>query len=119
MLNKKGILRFLLICLCIVLAAGCIGTAVLKTSAKSVLQVNDASSSASLKNGVIQVSLSSNDVFTYNEILDLSMATKNVPLLNMQFNPAVIGVADATNVKIPTISILMRYWISAAVMMLL
>ena len=98
--KNKVLFRVLLICICITLIAGCIGIVALASSANSVLQVNSASSSASLKDGTIQVALAYDDVFTYNEILDLSTASKDVPLLNMQFHPAQIGTADATNVKL-------------------
>ncbi len=101
MCKNKALFRVLLACICITLVAGCISVgAMVSFSANSVLQVNDPASSASLKDGKIQVALAQNDVFTYNEILDLSSASKDVPLLNMQFNPAVIGTADATRVKI-------------------
>ena len=96
MYKNKTLFRVLVVC--IVLLASCIG--VLAASSKPVLQVNDVASSALLEDGTIQVSLAQNDVFTYNEILDLSTATKDVPLLNMQFTPTEIGTADATRVKL-------------------
>ena len=99
MSKNKVLFRVLLVCVCVILIAGCFGITAM-ASAKSVLQVNSATSSASLKDGVIQVALADNDVFTYNEILDLSTASKNVPLLNMQFHPTQIGTADATKVKL-------------------
>ena len=99
MYKNKVLFRVLLICICITLVAGCLGISVsAASSANSVLQVNSAGSSASLKDGTIQVSLGQEDVFTYNEILNLSAASKNVPLLNMQFNPSMIGTADAPKV---------------------
>ena len=67
---------------------------------KPILQVNNDSSSAEIVDNKIQVSLAPDDVFTYNAILDLSAASKEVPLLDMEFNPSVIGTADATRVKI-------------------
>ena len=96
MYKNKALFRVLVVC--IVLLVSCIG--VLAASSKPVLQVNDAASSALLEDGMIQVSLAQGDVFTYNEILDLSTATKDVPLLNMQFTPTEIGTADATRVKL-------------------
>ena len=100
MYKNKVLFRILLLCICISLVAGAIGIGALATSANSVLQVNKDGSSASLKDGKIQVSLAPDDVFSYNEILDLSTSSKNVPLLNMQFNPNETGLADATRVKI-------------------
>lgn len=67
---------------------------------KALLQVNSDNSSAELVDGKIQVSLAPDDVFTYNAVLDLSAATKEVPLLEMEMNPSTIGTADATRVKI-------------------
>ncbi len=67
---------------------------------KSLLQVNDEYSSAVIEDGKIQVSLVPDDVFTYNAELDLSTASKEVPLLDMQFNPGSVGTADATHVEI-------------------
>ncbi len=101
MYKNKVLFRALLICICITLIAGCLGFGALASSAANpVLQVDLASSSASIKDGMIQVSLADGDVFRYNEILDLSTASKDVPLLNMQFDPAVVGTADATRVKL-------------------
>ena len=100
-MNKnKILLRVLLVCVCAAFVVGCLGLGALASSANPVLQVDRAASSAMLNDGVIQVCLAQNDVFTYNEILDLSTASKDVPLLNMQFDPAVIGTADATRVKL-------------------
>ena len=39
-------------------------------------------------------------MFTYNEVLQLSSMSKDTPLFNMAFNPNVVGMADATRVKI-------------------
>lgn len=65
---------------------------------KSIIQVNDDNSSAEIQDGKIVVSLAPKDVFSYNEILDLTTATKDIPLLNLEFDPNVIGVADATKI---------------------
>lgn len=67
---------------------------------KSLLQVNNDSSSAEIADNKIKVSLAPDDVFTYNAVLDLSAASKEAPLLDVEFNPSVIGTADATRVKI-------------------
>lgn len=67
---------------------------------KSLLQVNTDNSSAQIADGKIQVSLAPDDVFTYNSILDLTTGSKEVPLLDVEFTPSVIGTADATRVKI-------------------
>lgn len=67
---------------------------------KALLQVDNDSSEAGITDGKIQVSLAPDDVFTYNAIVDLSTATKDVPLLDMEVNPSMIGQADATRVKI-------------------
>ncbi len=67
---------------------------------KTLLQVNNDNSSAVIQDGKIQVSLAPEDVFTYNAVLDLSTATKEVPLLDMEVNPALVGTADVTRVKI-------------------
>lgn len=67
---------------------------------KTLLQVKNDSSSAQVVDGKIRVSLAPDDVFTYNAILDLSAASKEVPLLDMEFTPSTIGTADATRVKI-------------------
>lgn len=67
---------------------------------KALLQVNNDNSSADINDGRIEVSLAPEDVFTYNAVLDLSKATKDVPLLDMEVSPSVIGTADATRVKI-------------------
>lgn len=67
---------------------------------KTLLQVNNDSSSAQVVDGKIQVALAPDDVFTYNAILDLSDVSKEVPLLDMEFNPSTVGTADATRVKI-------------------
>lgn len=67
---------------------------------KSLVQVNNDSSSAQIVDGKIQVSLAPEDVFTYNGKLDLSAGSKEVPLLDIEFNPSVIGTADVTRVKI-------------------
>ena len=88
----------LLVCICITLVAGGIGA--MAASANPVLQVNSEVSSASIKDGMIQVRVAENDVFTYNEILDLSTASKDIQLLNMQFEPVQIGVPNVTRVKI-------------------
>ena len=98
MYKNKILFRVLLVCICITLAAAGIGA--LAASANPVLQVNTSASSASIKDGKIQASVAERDVFTYNEILDLSTASKDTQLLNMQFDPTQVGVANATNVKI-------------------
>lgn len=67
---------------------------------KTLLQVKNDSSSAQVVDGKIRVSLAPDDVFTYNAILDMSAASKEVPLLDMEFTPGTIGTADATRVKI-------------------
>ena len=100
MYKKKISFRMLLVFVCLTLAAGCLCFGALASSVNSVLQVNSASSSASVQDGSIQVMLAQNDVFTYNEILDLSASSKDVPLLSMEFQPAVVGKANATRVQI-------------------
>lgn len=67
---------------------------------KSILAVNSDNSSAYIADDKIQVSLATNDVFTYNEALDLSTATKSTPLLSMEFTPYQIGTPDAKYVNI-------------------
>lgn len=67
---------------------------------KPILQVDHDSSSAQIVDGKIKVSLAPDDVFTYNAVLDLSAASKELPLLDIEFNPSVIGTADATRVRI-------------------
>lgn len=67
---------------------------------KTLLQVNNDSSSAQLVDGKIVVSLAPDDVFTYNEVLDLSAASKEVPLLNLEVDPNTVGTADASRIKI-------------------
>ena len=67
---------------------------------KTLLQVHNDNSSAEIADGKIQVSMGSEDVFTYNEVVDLSAASKEVPLLDIEFNPSTVGTADATRVKI-------------------
>lgn len=67
---------------------------------KSVLSVNSADSSAHIEDGKIHVDLAINDIFTYNEALDLSTATKDVPLINMNFTPYKVGTPDAKYVMI-------------------
>jgi len=101
MYKNKFLIRALLVCICIAFVVGCLGLGALASSAANpLLQVNREASSAEIKDGVIQVSLAEGDVFGYNEILDLSTASKDVPLLNMQFDPAVVGTADATKVRL-------------------
>ncbi len=67
---------------------------------KSLLQVNNDSSSAEIADNKIKVSLSPDDVFTYNAVLDLTAASAELPLLDMEFTPSTIGTADATRVKV-------------------
>lgn len=67
---------------------------------KRLLAVNDEKSSAILADDRIQVSLVSDDVFTYNEALDLSESGKDTPLISIGFTPNVEGTADAGAVKI-------------------
>lgn len=67
---------------------------------KRLLAVNSEKSTASVVDDKISVSLVPDDVFTYNKALDLSTATKEKPLLNMEFQPVETGTADAVNVKI-------------------
>lgn len=67
---------------------------------KSLLQVNNDNSSAVIEDGKLKISLAPEDVFTYNAVLDLTTSNKDVPLLNMEVSPNVIGVADATRLKI-------------------
>ena len=67
---------------------------------KPILQVNNDNSSAQIVDGKINVSLVPDDVFTYNAVLDLSAASRSLPLLDIEFNPSVIGTADATKVRI-------------------
>ena len=67
---------------------------------KPFLQVNNDSSSATIEDGNIKVSLASDDVFTYNAVVDLTNASSEIPLLEMEMNPSVIGTADATRLKI-------------------
>ena len=67
---------------------------------KSLLQVNNDSSSAEIVDNKIKVSLAPDDVFAYNAILDLSTSSTEVPMLDMEFTPSAIGTADATRVKI-------------------
>ena len=95
MCKKRAVLWVLLVSICMTF----IGYQVFAAN-NSLLQVNSAISSASIEDGMIQVSVAERDVFTYNEVLDLSTASKNVQLLNMQFIPTEIGMANATNVKI-------------------
>lgn len=70
------------------------------TVKKTLLQVNNDNSSAQIVDGKIKVSLAPDDVFTYNSVLDLNTATKEVPFLEMEMNPSVIGTADVTRLKI-------------------
>lgn len=67
---------------------------------KSLLQVNNDSSNAQIVDGKIKVSLASDDVFTYNAVVDLAAASSEIPLLEMEMNPSVIGTADVTRLKI-------------------
>lgn len=67
---------------------------------KPILQVNNDSSSAQIIDNTIQVSLAPDDVFTYNAVLDLTTASKENPLIDVEFKPSIIGTADATRVKI-------------------
>ena len=62
---------------------------------KSLLEVNGENSSAYIADEKINVSLATNDVFTYNKALDLSTATKDKLLLAMEFTPYQIGTPDA------------------------
>ncbi|MBQ6831376.1 MAG: hypothetical protein IJO28_01950 [Oscillospiraceae bacterium] len=100
MYKNKVFCRVWLVLLCITLVVSCIGIGVLAASSNAVLQVKSANSSAVLKDGKIQVCLAEGDTFTYNEVLDLSTATKNVQLLNMQFDPTEVGIPNATRVKL-------------------
>lgn len=67
---------------------------------KSLLEVNGENSSAYIADEKINVSLATNDVFTYNKALDLSTATKDKLLLAMEFTPYQIGTPDAKYVNI-------------------
>lgn len=67
---------------------------------KRLLAVNDDKSTAEIVDNKIQVSLVSDDVFTYNEAIDLSELKKDTPLLNIEFNPNSIGTADAVTVNV-------------------
>ncbi len=67
---------------------------------KSLLSVSSEKSSAMVKENKIQVSIASEDVFTYNKALDLSTSTKEKPLLDMEMQPHTVGTADALAVKI-------------------
>lgn len=67
---------------------------------KALLEVNSEYSSAKIENEKINVSLATDDTFTYNTKLDLSSATKENTLLDMEFNPTSKGTADATKVII-------------------
>lgn len=67
---------------------------------KRLFAVNDERSSAQLKDEKIQVSLASDDAFTYNEAIDLSKSSVNAPLLSIAFNPNALGTADASAVCI-------------------
>ena len=97
-MRKKVILWVLLACICVAGTVGYFGVQA-AIAGNSILQVCDDDSLAVIQDGKIVVSLEPKDVFTYNEILDLSAATKDVPLLNLEFNPNVIGVADATKIE--------------------
>lgn len=67
---------------------------------RPLLQVNNDGSSATIEDGNIKVSLASDDVFTYNAVVDLTNASSEIPLLEMEMNPSIIGTADATRLKI-------------------
>lgn len=67
---------------------------------KSLLSVSSEKSTAEIKNKQIHIALASEDVFTYNKALDLSEATKETSLINMEMNPQTVGTADAMKVKI-------------------
>lgn len=67
---------------------------------KPLLQVNNDGSEAQVVDGKIKVSLASDDVFTYNAVVDLTNANSETPLLEMEMNPSIIGTADATRLKI-------------------
>lgn len=67
---------------------------------KSLLSVSSEKSSAEIKDNKIQVAVAGEDVFTYNKAMDLSTATKEKPLLNMEVSPSTVGTADALQVKI-------------------
>lgn len=67
---------------------------------KALLEVNSEYSSAKIENNKINVSLATDDTFTYNAKLDLASATKENTLLDMEFAPISKGNADATKVKI-------------------
>ena len=67
---------------------------------KTLLQVNKDNSTAVIQEEKIRVSLAPDDVFTYNAVIDLNTATKEIPLLEMEMNPSVIGTADVTRMKI-------------------
>lgn len=61
---------------------------------KSLLSVSSEKSSAAVVENKIDVSLASNDVFTYNKALDLSEASTDKPLFVMECSPNTIGTAD-------------------------
>lgn len=67
---------------------------------KSLLSVSSDKSSAKVDKSKIQVSIASEDVFTYNKALDLSTATKETPLLDMEVHPHNVGTPDALIVKL-------------------
>lgn len=67
---------------------------------KSLLSVSSEKSSAVVKDNQIQVSVASEDIFTYNKALDLSESGLEKPLLNLEMHPHTVGTADALAVKI-------------------
>ena len=67
---------------------------------KSLLDVQNKNSTAKIDEGKIKVNLATDDVFTYNEVLDLSESSTDSPLIDLELNPNAIGTADVTRFKI-------------------
>ena len=67
---------------------------------KSLLEVQSSNSKATIDEGKIKVSLATNDIFTYNEELDLTDSSVDAPLIDLELNPNSIGTADVSRFKI-------------------
>lgn len=85
--NSKVTYKILFVCICVMLVVCCLGLQALAVS-------------TIITDGKIEVALTADDVFTYYELLDLSSSSKDVPLLDMEVDPSVVGTADATRIKI-------------------
>lgn len=67
---------------------------------KSLLDVQNNNSTAKVEDGKINVRLATDDIFTYNEALDLTNSSTDDPLIDLELHPNAIGTADVTRFKI-------------------